>query len=215
MAGARPISHKESDTLVSTLTRERDRLLILAGQHLGLRISELLSLTVAAVAIGLRPKSEIKITRGKLKGGKGGAKGLHGRTIPIQADLASAIAHYLANFPAGAPRPDSFLFPSRNGFNQPITNKHAWRILKQAARTAGLNADRISTHSLRKTFAAEIYDASGHDLRATQILLGHREIETTVSYIEPDRDRLDALVRNLSSRIRPSTDHQPSRERAS
>jgi site-specific recombinase XerD len=78
-----------------------------------------------------------------------------------------------------------------------------------AAVAGGLNADRISTHSLRKTFAAEIFEASGHDLRATQALLGHTEIETTIRYIEPDQSRLNALVRNLPSRVRPTGSEAP------
>ena len=209
MAGARSISHEESDLLLGALDSERDRLLLLAGQHLGLRISELLSLKVRTVANGITPKAEITVARRKLKGGKSGRKGLHGRSIPLQPDLASAIAHYLANFPAGEAAPDAFLFQSRKGANQPITHKHAWKILKMAAVAGGLNADRISTHSLRKTFAAEIFEASGHDLRATQALLGHTEIETTIRYIEPDQSRLNALVRNLPSRVRPTGSEAP------
>jgi site-specific recombinase XerD len=204
MAGARSISHEESDALLNALGRERDRLLVLAGQHLGLRISELLSLRVRMVANGLVPKREITIARRQLKGGKSGRKGLHGRTIPVHPDLASAIAHYLANFPAGLATPDSFLFPSREGLNRPITSVQAWRVLKRAAVAGGLDADRISTHTLRKTFAHEVYEASGHDLRATQALLGHTEIETTVKYIEPEQDHLNKLVLGLASRVRPA-----------
>jgi len=200
MAGARPITPEESDSILNTLVRQRDRLFVLAGQHLGMRISELLSLKVGTVAIGMLPKDEITIARRKLKGGKSGRKGLHGRTIPVHPDLASALAIYLADFPGGPPAPDSYLFPSRKGFNRPIGIHRAWHIMKVAAMEGGLNADRISTHSLRKSFAAAIYEASGHDLRATQELLGHTEVETTVKYIEPNKERLAGLVRNMASR---------------
>ena len=182
---------------------ERDRLLVLAGQHLGLRISELLSLRVKAVATGFTPKAEVSVPRKRLKGGRSGRSGLHGRSIPVHPDLAVAIERYLANYPGGSPGPDSFLFPSRKGYNRPISHRHAWRVMKEAAASAGINADRVSTHSLRKSFARDIYEASGHDIRATQALLGHTEVETTVKYIEPDQARLKDLVLGLPSKGAP------------
>jgi site-specific recombinase XerD len=206
MAGARSLSHEESDVLIGALSCDRDRLLVLAGQHLGLRISELLSLTVGMVANGLTPKSEITVPRRSLKGGRSRRRvRLHSRTIPVHPDLASAFALYLTTFPrCQMPAPDSYLFGSQKGTNQPMGPKSVWRILKAAAKAGGLNADRISTHSLRKTFASEMYEASGHDLRACQVCLGHSDIGSTVKYIEPDAQRLADLVRGLPSRVRPA-----------
>jgi integrase/recombinase XerD len=206
MAGARPLSHDESDALLGALGCDRDRLLVLAGQHLGLRISELLSLKVGMVANGLTPKSEITVPRRSLKGGRSRSRvRMHSRTIPVHPDLASAFALYLSNFPKSqVPAPDTYLFGSQKGTNQAMGPKSAWRILKSAAKAGGLNADRISTHSLRKTFASEMYEASGHDLRACQVCLGHSDIGSTVKYIEPDAQRLANLIRGLPSRARPA-----------
>ena len=47
------------------------------------------------------------------------------------------------------------------------------------------------THSLRRTKASLIYKATGN-LRAVQILLGHTNIQNTVSYLGVDID--DALT---------------------
>ncbi len=205
MAGARSITRAESDCLLRALRCDRDRLLVLAGQHLGLRISELLSLTVGMVANGLTPKSEISIPRRNLKAGRSRRKG-HGRTLPVHLDLRSSIALYLSNFPGGGvPSPEAYLFPSREGGpNSPLGARQAWYIIKKTAVAAGLDATRISTHSLRKTYASELYEHSGHDLRACQICLGHSDIGSTIKYIEPDRDRLNALILSLPSRVAPA-----------
>jgi site-specific recombinase XerC len=54
----------------------------------------------------------------------------------------------------------------------------------------GLRREDYGTHSLRRTKAAMIYEATGN-LRAIQILLGHTKIENTVRYLGVDIE--DAL----------------------
>jgi integrase len=49
----------------------------------------------------------------------------------------------------------------------------------------------LGTHSLRRTKATLIYRRTGN-LRAVQLLLGHRKIESTVRYLGMDVD--DALT---------------------
>jgi site-specific recombinase XerC len=54
----------------------------------------------------------------------------------------------------------------------------------------GLDPTQYGTHSLRRTKASLIYKKTGN-LRAVQILLGHRKIESTVRYLGVDLE--DAL----------------------
>lgn len=54
-----------------------------------------------------------------------------------------------------------------------------------------VRADATTTHSLRRTKASIIYRRTGN-LRAVQILLGHRKIESTVRYLGIEVD--DALA---------------------
>ena len=49
----------------------------------------------------------------------------------------------------------------------------------------GLDKSEYGTHSMRRTKASLIYKATGN-LRAVQILLGHRRIENTVRYLSVD-----------------------------
>jgi integrase len=201
MACARSLTHEESDALLAALPTLRDRLFFLMGFHTGLRISELLSLKVHQVAMGLNPKLEIVIEMSSLKGGKSAARRkVRGRAIPMHPSLGSEIRNYLSDFPGGFPSPGAFLFPSRKGDNMPIGRKHAWRIVKAGARVAGLDDARISTHTMRKSFAAAIYEASGHDILATKELLGHSHIDTTIKYLDPDRERMRGLVTGLAAR---------------
>jgi integrase len=55
----------------------------------------------------------------------------------------------------------------------------------------GLDPALFGTHSLRRTKASLIYKRTGN-LRAVQILLGHRKIESTVRYLGVDLE--DALA---------------------
>jgi len=55
----------------------------------------------------------------------------------------------------------------------------------------GLDPCLYGTHSLRRTKATLIYKKTGN-LRAVQLLLGHRKIESTVRYLGIEVD--DALA---------------------
>jgi site-specific recombinase XerC len=55
---------------------------------------------------------------------------------------------------------------------------------------AGLDSPSYGTHSMRRTKVAQIYRKTGN-LRAVQLLLGHRKLESTVRYLGIEVD--DAL----------------------
>jgi integrase len=55
----------------------------------------------------------------------------------------------------------------------------------------GLDPALFGSHSIRRTKASLIYKRTGN-LRAVQILLGHRKIESTVRYLGVDLE--DALA---------------------
>jgi integrase len=56
----------------------------------------------------------------------------------------------------------------------------------EALRTSPLNpmeCGKLGTHAMRKTFATKVYTRLQHDLVKTQRALGHRNINSTVSYL--------------------------------
>jgi integrase len=85
----------------------------------------------------------------------------------------------------------AFLFPSRRNRDRCITTWQYARLVSEWIASTGLDANRFGTHSLRRTKASLIYRRTGN-LRAVQLLLGHRKIESTVRYLGIDVD--DALA---------------------
>ena len=75
-----------------------------------------------------------------------------------------------------------FLFPSRRNRGHCVTTRHYARLVSDWIASIGLDAARFGTHSLRRTKATLIYRRTGN-LRAVQLLLGHRKIESTVRCI--------------------------------
>ena len=84
-----------------------------------------------------------------------------------------------------------FLFPSRRNRHGSITTRQYARLVSEWIASIGLDANRFGTHSLRRTKASLIYRRTGN-LRAVQLLLGHRKIESTVRYLGIEVD--DALA---------------------
>ena len=74
------------------------------------------------------------------------------------------------------------LFPSRHQSGTVQMHRQtAHQMLKKAFIAAGLNG-KITTHSLRKSFAQRVYEQSG-DIYLVKELLGHRNVATTQAYL--------------------------------
>jgi integrase len=82
---------------------------------------------------------------------------------------------------------NDFVFPSRVDYMGHISTWQYARLLDEWVTTVGLDKSEYGTHSMRRTKAALIYEATGN-LRAIQILLGHTNIEHTVHYLGVDVD---------------------------
>lgn len=158
----------------------RDYLLFTLGINGGLRISDLLELTIEQV----RDKDRIKIREEKTN---------KVRDYPIPGHCKKVIADYLktTGLTTGP------LFPSRKG-DKHITRQHAWAIINEAAHAAGIPDDvSIGTHTLRKTFGYWAYKA-GHDITRIQKLLNHSSPGITLAYIGITKEELDDIVLNLN-----------------
>jgi integrase/recombinase XerD len=149
----------------------------------GLRVSELTSLMLAALA------SDPAYLIVKGKGGKD-------RLAPLGERARLAVKAYLphrsAFLPKGA-RESSWLFPSR-GRDGRLTPRRFAQLLEATATAAGLDPARVSPHVLRHAFATHLLEG-GADLRVVQTLLGHADIATTQIYTHVTQDRLAEVVR--------------------
>ena len=74
-----------------------------------------------------------------------------------------------------------------------MTRERFAQLLKQLAQRAGLNARKISPHTLRHAFATHLLER-GADLRSVQTLLGHADIATTQIYTHILDEQLQKLV---------------------
>lgn len=148
----------------------RDSTLILLAYRHGLRVSELVALRWQQVDFS---SGTLHINRLK-----------HGisSTHPLRAKELRWLRQLKREYP-GSP----YLFVSERG--TPIAAATAFGIIRRAGTNAGL-ALSVHPHMLRH--ACGFYLASsGHDTRAIQAYLGHKNIQHTIRYTElsPDRFR--------------------------
>jgi integrase len=83
-----------------------------------------------------------------------------------------------------------FLFPSRRDATCHLSVRQYARIVDAWIKSAGLEKSLYATHTLRRTKATILYRKTGN-LRAVQLLLGHKSIENTIRYLGVEVD--DAL----------------------
>ncbi len=94
---------------------------------------------------------------------------------------------------AGNKSSEDFLFTSLGNRNHggPLSRNQYANLVKNWATHARLDPKRHSTHSMRRSKSAAVYQAT-HNLRACQHLLGHKSIASTASYLAVDqREALD------------------------
>jgi integrase len=84
-----------------------------------------------------------------------------------------------------------YLFSSRKNRSVPMSTRQYARLLSSWLVTICLDPSMFGTHSLRRTKASLIYRRTGN-IRAVQLLLGHRKLESTVRYLGVEVD--DALA---------------------
>ncbi|WP_337187682.1 tyrosine recombinase [Phenylobacterium sp.] len=148
----------------------------------GLRISELTSLPLAALA---RDPAYLIVK------GKGGKE----RLAPLNDAARAAVKAYLEVRKAFLPKGDAdnpWLFPSR-GKARRLTPRRFGQLLDEAAAACGVDPERVSPHVLRHAFATHLLEG-GADLRVVQTLLGHADIATTQVYTHVASDRLREVV---------------------
>jgi integrase/recombinase XerD len=145
----------------------------------GLRVSELVSLKLAAV------QAEREFLTIKGKGGRE-------RLVPVSKRAQAVLRDYVSVLKLQNERSSPWLFPSY-GASGALTRQHFALELKHLAGLAGIGADTISPHVLRHAFASSLL-AHGADLRAVQQILGHADISTTQIYTHVQAERLTTTV---------------------
>lgn len=175
-----PIRDKEKIEAVKTQLKKRsmrDLLLFVIGINSGLRISDIIPLTVADV----RDKSHITITEQKT--GKN-------KKFPLTDTVKELLTPYIAGM-----SDNEYIFKSRQGKSY-ITRQQAYKILNDACHAVGIN-EEIGTHTLRKTFGYHHYKQN-KDIALLQKIFNHSSASVTLRYIGIDQDTIDESYYNFS-----------------
>jgi len=166
---------------VTTRRGRRDKAMLELLYASGLRVSELVSLPIAAVDL---IEGFLRCT------GKGNKE----RLVPVGKPACAAIAAYLQE--RGAVDPSMPLFATSAG--RAMTRVNFWKRLRFYGKACGLTK-AIYPHLLRHSFATHLL-THGADLRVVQEMLGHADISTTQIYTHVDQQRLKAVHRRFHPR---------------
>lgn len=174
------LTEEEIDRLLAvnkqfeTLKSLRNRLILELLYSTGMRVSELCSLPVKSVIFPFEKNDDdgydYKFITIRGKGGKE-------RIVPIRARVLSLLKEYISlTFKKG----QKYLFPSndKDGY---ITRRTIVNIIKTSAMLSGIDANKVSPHKIRHSFATHLLQ-KGLDIREIQELLGHSSIDTTAIY---------------------------------
>lgn len=167
-----------------TAGKVRDLALFNCALDAKLRGCDLVKLRVSDVAPGGAMRDRATVIQQKT-----------GRPVPFEITDASrdALSAWLT---LRGNRADDWLFPSRSRPGAHLTTRQYSRLVGEWVAMIELEPRTYGTHSLRRTKVAMLYKKTGN-LRACQLLLGHRKLESTVRYLGIEVD--DALA--LSEQI--------------
>jgi integrase/recombinase XerD len=162
----------------TTALGQRDRAMLETLYATGLRVSELVRLSIGQVS---RDAGVVRVL----------GKGAKERLVPLGEEALDWIERYLAD---ARPRllagrsADALFVTARGGA---MTRQAFWHLIGRYALGAGI-AQTVSPHVLRHAFATHLIN-HGADLRVVQMLLGHSDISTTQIYTHVARERLKQL----------------------
>jgi integrase/recombinase XerD len=156
----------------------RDRAMLETLYATGLRVSELVALTLVQANL---QAGVIKVI------GKGDKE----RLVPLGEEAISWLQQYLrdARPVLLKDRTTDAMFTTARA--APMTRQAFWQIVRRYARLAEISTP-ISPHTLRHAFATHLLN-HGADLRVVQMLLGHADLSTTQIYTQVARERLKQL----------------------
>ncbi|KKZ55750.1 site-specific tyrosine recombinase XerD [Haemophilus haemolyticus] len=157
----------------------RDKAMLELLYATGLRVTELVSLTIENMSV---QQGVVRVI------GKGNKE----RIVPMGEEAAYWVHQFILY---GRPvllngQSSDVVFPSQRA--QQMTRQTFWHRVKHYAILADIDADALSPHVLRHAFATHLVN-HGADLRVVQMLLGHTDLSTTQIYTHVAKERLKRL----------------------
>lgn len=157
----------------------RDKAMLELLYATGLRVTELVSLTIENMSV---QQGVVRVI------GKGNKE----RIVPMGEEAAYWVRQFILY---GRPvllngQSSDVVFPSQRA--QQMTRQTFWHRVKHYAILADIDANALSPHVLRHAFATHLVN-HGADLRVVQMLLGHTDLSTTQIYTHVAKERLKRL----------------------
>ena len=157
----------------------RDKAMLELLYATGLRVTELVSLTIENMSV---QHGVVRVI------GKGNKE----RIVPMGEEAAYWVRQFMLY---GRPvllngQSSDVVFPSQRA--QQMTRQTFWHRVKHYAILADIDGDALSPHVLRHAFATHLVN-HGADLRVVQMLLGHTDLSTTQIYTHVAKERLKRL----------------------
>ena len=157
----------------------RDKAMLELLYATGLRVTELVSLTIENMSV---QQGVVRVI----------GKGNKARIVPMGEEAAYWVRQFMLY---GRPvllngQSSDVVFPSQR--TQQMTRQTFWHRVKHYAILADIDADALSPHVLRHAFATHLVN-HGADLRVVQMLLGHTDLSTTQIYTHVAKERLKRL----------------------
>ncbi len=173
------LSREEVENLLespdlSTLRGLRDKAIFEIMYASGLKVSEIISLSVFDI------DTDIGFVRC--------SKGKNMRIVPLGKPAVNAVKNYMAaSRPSMAKDDETSLFVSCIG-GTAMSRQGLWKLIKEYAGKAGIKTS-VTPHTLRHSFAIHLME-NGADLISLQEMLGHKDASTTQMYAKMFHGRL-------------------------
>jgi site-specific recombinase XerD len=170
------LTHQEVWKLINAPKNIKHRLLLMATYSAGLRAGEVAALKPEHID---SKRMLIKVENGK---------GRKDRYTILSSIFLEELRSYYTTF-----KPKNYLFPSnyKHKKNQTLSYTSVRKIYEDAREKAGVKkGDGI--HTLRHSFATHLLE-SGYDIRKIQVLMGHRQLTTTMIYLHVSRKTLSKI----------------------
>ena len=181
------LTKDEIQKLFSSIENQKHKLMIELLYSSGMRVSELVNLTVKDL--------DIENSYGWVRRGKGGKD----RLFILAESLKQKIAKIVSEENL---LPESSLFCTNR--NEKYSTRSIQQILKKASKKSKIGK-KVNPHALRHSFATHLIE-NGYSVSEVQSLLGHKNPETTLIYLHTAaptlikvKSPLDELYRDQNS----------------
>jgi integrase/recombinase XerD len=162
----------------------RNRALLELAYGSGLRVSELLELSIADLHLN---KGLVTVI------GKGNKE----RIIPLGEEAIQALKEYIVGGRTKlSPKTQNILFVNKSGSK--LSRIGFYKLVQTLADKANINK-KISPHTFRHTFATHLLE-NGANLKSVQELLGHEDIMTTENYTHVSKAHLKSIYNQAHPR---------------